>query len=272
MVDACVTQCDGHLVAIHRFVINSLEVIGHTHVFGNLLIGPVPGRSGRFGLLGSVQLAGVEGTGQHGDELNAGDLLIGSERAVLEAGHDAQLGALGHVVVVPGGALHVGEAGHKSQVLVDEGVVNVVLNVVGVIVDRRRIDGGFAVSPVGSVVEPHDVVISVNVADDLGAIAAAADGVGPVGDVGVGRKRGSNHGEAHDQGQEQGDKAGLGAHSDWSFLSNLNGTAWGVVLPFPPPQASRRDNTSGAGHKIPTPLEAAHTYFPPCKIGGKLVI
>lgn len=51
---------------------------------------------------------------------NNGDFVIGAESAVLETGYDAQLGALHNVLVVPRGRLYVGEAGHKSQVLVDE--------------------------------------------------------------------------------------------------------------------------------------------------------
>ena len=47
-----------------------------------------PGCSGRLGLLRSFNLIVVEGASEHGDELDAGDLVIGSERAVLETGYD----------------------------------------------------------------------------------------------------------------------------------------------------------------------------------------
>jgi len=196
-----VSERNGHLVAVHGVVVYGLELVGHTNIFGNLLVGPVPGRSSRLGLLSGFNLVVVEGASEHGDELDSGDLLVGSERAVLEAGNDAELGALGHVVVVPGGALHVGEAGYESQVLVDEGVVGIGLNVV---------DGlaGFGVVPV------DNVALAVGQVDDVAVIVGDGDSV--LGNVGS--KRGSNQGEAHDQGQEQGDKAGLGTHSDLSFL------------------------------------------------------
>ena len=211
VIKACVVQRAGHLVAVHGVVVYGLELVGHTNIFGNLLVGPVPGCSGRLGLLRSFNLVVVERTGQHGDELDAGDLLVGSERAVLEACDNAELGALGHVVVVPGGALHVGEAGYESQVLVDEGVVGVVggLGVISVIVSVVPHGlAGFGVVPV------DNVALAVGQVDDVAVIVGDGDSV--LGNVGS--KRGSNQGEAHDQGQEQGDKAGLGTHSDWSFL------------------------------------------------------
>lgn len=206
VVDTCVVQRASHLVAAHSVVVYGLELFGHAHVFGNLLVSPVPGRSSRLGLLSGFNLVVVEGAGEHGDELDAGDFLVGTERAVLEACDDAELGALGHVVVVPGGALHVGEAGYESQVLVDEGVVGVVggLGVISVIVSVVPHGlAGFGVVPV------DNVALAVGQVDDVAVIVGDGDSV--LGDVGS--KRGSNQGAAHDQGQEQGDKAGLGTHS-----------------------------------------------------------
>ena len=206
--------CDvSHVVAVHG-LLGDGHAGGHEHVLANLGIGPVPGRASGFGLLSGLDFVVVERTGHHSHELDSSDLLVGSERAVLEAGNDAELGALGHVVVVPGGALHVGEAGYESQVLVDEGVVGVVgvvggLGVISVIVSVVPHGlAGFGVVPV------DNVALAVGQVDDVAVIVGDGDSV--LGDVGS--KRGSNQGEAHDQGQEQGDKAGLGTHSDWSFL------------------------------------------------------
>lgn len=77
-----------HIIAIHGFLSDG-QAAGHVYVVGSFQVRPVPGCSGRLGLLRSFNLIVVEGASEHGDELDAGDLVIGSERAVLETGYDA---------------------------------------------------------------------------------------------------------------------------------------------------------------------------------------
>lgn len=228
VVDSDVAKGNCHLVAVHGVVVNGRKVLGHTYVVGNLLVGPIPGRSGGLGLGGSIQLVCVEGAGQHGDELDTGDLVFGPEGAVLEAGYDAELGTLGHIVVVPGGHFYVTELGDQGKVLVrEDGVVSGNFDAVGlglVVIVRGDVLSGLGVLPGAVIVEEDDVAVSGLVADGA-VVVGVVDEERAVGDdpivagaAGISRERGDDQGEAHDQRHEQGENAGIElTHSVPSF-------------------------------------------------------
>ena len=113
-----IEQGHSHVIAIHGLVIDG-QVTDHggLQALGGGEVGSIP--AGVVGGLGSLDLVIVEGAGQHDDELHGSHGLIRMELAVLEALHDAELGALHDVIVEPRAGLDVIELGDQGQNLVE---------------------------------------------------------------------------------------------------------------------------------------------------------
>ena len=113
-----VVQGDSHLIAGHGVLVDGSQAGGNAYLLSSFGVCPVPFMTGSDFLVG-FNVAVVEGTGQHDQELNAGDLVFRLELAVLEALHDAELGALHDVGVVPIAGLDIGELGNEGGDVVD---------------------------------------------------------------------------------------------------------------------------------------------------------
>ena len=219
-----------HVVAVHSLVVDG-HTVGQVLVRSYLGVGPVPGRTCGLGLGGGLDVAVVERTGNHGDPLDVRNPVIRSERSVLETCYDAQLCALGYVVVVPGVGPNVLELGDQGEVLVGEDGVGGLSDVsvvvsgghVGVVVGGNVLSG-LGVLPGAAVVEEDDAAVSGLVADGT-VVVGVVDEERAVGDdpivagaAGISRERGDDQGEAHDQRHEQGENAGIElTHSVPSF-------------------------------------------------------
>lgn len=112
--DNLVVEHQSHVVTAHVGVFDS-EAVAQAGFLSSLGVGIVP--LGAGGSLDALHLGVEEGAGHHDDELHVSHLVIGLEGAIGEALDDAELGALGHIAVVPGGGLDVLEAGGQRQVV-----------------------------------------------------------------------------------------------------------------------------------------------------------